>query len=154
MVRAAVLLLCPLYVSVFCFSFFYAYGGELVLDTKPGAVRLVLLRGSSDRSCFWKCRQQGMEGGEGGDAGSSGRNAAAVLSDSSSAMGSFCPWQADGYLLSIYVWLHRFFHCAGNHGAKLGEPLYAGRLFRVWCRIVYKSYFFQPLRADLLFLAV
>ncbi len=112
--------------------------------TKSGVIWAVLLRGAAYCSCFRHCREQGMAGTAGGSAGAFSFAGAFVSADSDGSLGGFCPWQADGQLLCVYILLCRFFHCAGNHGAELGEPLYVGRMLCIWSGAARQSLFFQP----------
>ena len=61
------------------------------------------------------------------------------------AMGSFYPWQADGYLLYFNLWHSCFFCCPGSNGQRLGKPLYINRLCGVWSWDACQSVFLQPL---------
>ena len=79
---------------------------------------------------------------ESGPAGAARGYAGIESADSGADMGGRCARKADGYLLSFYFWLCNLFHGEGDSGAKLGKPLYAGRLFRIWRRAVYQSFLF------------
>ena len=64
--------------------------------------------------------------------------------DSGTALGGFCPWQDDGFLLCRYFLCVRFFLCAEHEGAGLGKPLYDGRLYGVRGWAARQSFLFQP----------
>lgn len=94
--RSAVQLLCALYVSLFCVSFFHVGIFCMVFCTKSGALRHVLLCGAAYGS-FFRCGERCGVAVDAAGAGSVSYGYAAVKpGHPRNFMGGFCPQRIDG----------------------------------------------------------
>lgn len=112
-------LLCPLYVPLFCVSFFHGFCAILVLRADCGIVLPVLLCGAAYRSGIRLSEGQSLEMDTPGVIFAAAASAGSVPADSGYTLGSSCPWQTDRFLLYVYLLLFGIFCLAGNQGAKL-----------------------------------